>query len=604
MAIYILGISCFYHDAAATLVKDGDIIAAAQEERFTRKKHDFNFPNNAIKYCLKEAGIGAKDLSYIAFYDKPFLKFERILLTYFSYAPMGFRSFNKAIPLWLKDRLWMSGLISEKLGYNGKILFTEHHESHASSAFYPSPFKEAAILTMDGVGEWATTSFGLGKDNDFELLYERKFPHSLGLLYSAFTYYMGFKVNSAEYKVMGLAPYGEPKYVDLILKELIDLKEDGSFKLNMKYFNYCAGLTMTNKNFDKLFNRPPRKPETQITKLDMDIARSVQAVTEEVMLKTSRHIHKLTGQKNLCLAGGVALNCVANGRVLKEGPFENVWIQPSAGDAGGALGAALRIWYKYLGNKRTADNMSDSQKGSFLGPEYSDGYVENYLKANNIPYSKLNREDLLKTVAGYINDEKVIGWFQGRMEFGPRALGARSIIGDARSGAMQSRMNLKIKFRESFRPFAPSVLAEKAKDYFDINSESPYMLLVANVNNGHIKKGNAKEPEGFDRLKIIRSDIPAVTHVDNSARLQTVSKDSPNSAYYGLISEFYKQTGCPVIINTSFNVRGEPIVCTPQDAYRCFMRTDMDYLVMGSFILEKSKQPEQKIEIKESFELD
>ncbi len=604
MAIYILGISCFYHDAAAALVKDGEIMAAGQEERFTRKKHDFNFPNNAIKYCLKEAGIGAKDLSYIAFYDKPFLKFERILLTYFSYAPLGFRSFNKAIPLWLKDRLWMSGLISEKLGYNGKILFTEHHESHASSAFYPSPFKEAAILTMDGVGEWATTSFGLGKDNDFELLYEIKFPHSLGLLYSAFTYYMGFKVNSAEYKVMGLAPYGEPKYADLILKELIDIKEDGSFKLNMKYFNYCAGLTMTNKNFDKLFNRPPRKPETQITKLDMDIARSVQAVTEEVMLKTSRHIHKLTGQKNLCLAGGVALNCVANGRVLKEGPFENVWIQPSAGDAGGALGAALRIWYKYLGNKRTADNMSDSQKGSFLGPEYSDTYVENYLKANNIPYSKLNREDLLKTVAGYINDEKVIGWFQGRMEFGPRALGARSIIGDARSGVMQSRMNLKIKFRESFRPFAPSVLAERAQDYFDIRLESPYMLLTANVNNGHIKKGNAKEPEGFDRLKIIRSDIPAVTHVDNSARLQTVSKDSPNRPYYGLISEFYKQTGCPVIINTSFNVRGEPIVCTPQDAYRCFMRTDMDYLVMGSFILEKSKQPEQKIEIKESFELD
>jgi carbamoyltransferase len=604
MPTYILGISCFYHDSAAALVKDGEIMAASQEERFTRKKHDFNFPDNAIKYCLKEAGIGVKDLFCIVFYDKPFLKFERILLTYFSYAPIGFRSFNKAIPLWLKDRLWMSGLISEKLGYNGKIFFTEHHESHASSAFYPSPFKEAAILTMDGVGEWATTSFGLGKDNDFELLHEIKFPHSLGLLYSAFTYYTGFKVNSAEYKVMGLAPYGEPKYADLILKELIDLKEDGSFKLNMKYFNYCAGLTMTNKRFNKLFGRPPRKPETKITQMDMDLARSIQVVTEEVMLKTVKHIYKLTGQKNLCLAGGVALNCVANGRILKEGPFENVWIQPSAGDAGGALGAALRIWYKYLGNKRTVDNISDSQKGSFLGPEYSDTCVENYLKANNIPHVKLAKEALFKTVSQHISNEKVIGWFQGRMEFGPRALGARSIIGDARSPAMQSRMNLKIKFRESFRPFAPSVLAEKAHDYFDIRLESPYMLLTANVNNGHVKKNNAKEPEGFDRLKIIRSNIPAVTHVDNSARLQTVSKDSPNSAYYGLISEFYKQTGCPVIINTSFNVRGEPIVCTPQDAYRCFMGTEMDYLVMGSFVLDKKNQPKQKIETKQCFELD
>jgi carbamoyltransferase len=604
MPTYILGISCFYHDSAAALVKDGEIMAASQEERFTRKKHDFNFPDNAIKYCLKEAGIGVKDLFCIVFYDKPFLKFERILLTYFSYAPIGFRSFNKAIPLWLKDRLWMSGLISEKLGYNGKIFFTEHHESHASSAFYPSPFKEAAILTMDGVGEWATTSFGLGKDNDFELLHEIKFPHSLGLLYSAFTYYTGFKVNSAEYKVMGLAPYGEPKYADLILKELIDLKEDGSFKLNMKYFNYCAGLTMTNKRFNKLFGRPPRKPETKITQMDMDLARSIQVVTEEVMLKTVKHIYKLTGQKNLCLAGGVALNCVANGRILKEGPFENVWIQPSAGDAGGALGAALRIWYKYLGNKRTVDNISDSQKGSFLGPEYSDTCVENYLKANNIPHVKLAKEALFKTVSQHISNEKVIGWFQGRMEFGPRALGARSIIGDARSPAMQSRMNLKIKFRESFRPFAPSVLAERAQDYFDIRLESPYMLLTANVNNEHIKKDNAKEPEGFDRLKIIRSDIPAVTHVDNSARLQTVSNDSSNSAYHGLISEFYKQTGCPVIINTSFNVRGEPIVCSPQDAYRCFMGTDMDYLVMGNFIVDKKLQPATRRNTRQYFELD
>jgi carbamoyltransferase len=610
MAIYILGISCFYHDAAASLIKDGEIIAAAQEERFTRKKHDFNFPENAIRYCLQEAGIGPKGLSFVAFYDKPLLKFERILLTYLSYAPEGFMSFSKAMPLWLKERLWMPSMISEKLNYDGKVIFTEHHESHAASAFYPSPFKEAAILTMDGVGEWATTGLGVGKDNDFELLYEIKFPHSLGLLYSAFTYYTGFKVNSAEYKVMGLAPYGEPKYVGLILKELIDLKEDGSFRLNMKYFNYCAGLTMTNKNFDGLFNRPPRKPESQITRLDMDLARSIQAVTEEVMLRAARHVHKITGQKNLCLAGGVALNCVANGRILKQGPFENIWIQPSSGDAGGALGAALRVWYKYLGNKRTVDGLKDSQKGSFLGPEYPDTYIEDYLRKNNIPYQRFSQDELVKEAAGLIASEKVIGWFQGRMEFGPRALGARSIIGDARSPDMQFRMNLKIKFRESFRPFAPSVLAEKAKDYFDIAAESPYMLLVADVNSAHLKEVTSSTyaveflPEGFDRLKILRSDIPAVTHVDNSARLQTVSKDTPNRIYYELVNEFYKKTGCPVIINTSFNIRGEPIVCTPEDAYRCFMRTDMDYLVMGSFILDKQAQPKEKHEEKQYFELD
>jgi len=604
MTTYILGISCFYHDSAAALIKDGEILAAAQEERFTRKKHDFGFPEQAVKYCLSEAGIEISDLSYIAFYDKPFLKLERIFLTYLAYAPKGFKSFNKAMPLWLKDRLWMSSLISEKLNYSGKILFSEHHESHASSAFYPSPFSEAAILTIDGVGEWATTSFGTGMGNDFELLYEIRFPHSLGLLYSAFTYYTGFKVNSAEYKVMGLAPYGEPRYADLILKELIDLKEDGSFKLNMKYFNYCAGLTMTNENFDRLFNRPPRKPETQITQMDMDIARSIQAVTEEVMLKVTRHAHKITGQRNLCLAGGVALNCVANGRILKEGPFENIWIQPSAGDAGGALGAALRIWYKYLGNKREADNANDFQRGSYLGPGYSDSDIEDYLKTNNIPYDKFTRDALLKTVTQHIINEKVIGWFQGRMEFGPRALGSRSIIGDARSKAMQSRMNLKIKFRESFRPFAPSVLAEKAKDYFDIGSESPYMLLTADVRGSHLKKYNLKEPEGFDRLKIERSDIPAVTHVDNSARLQTVSKNTPNKIYYELINELHKSANCPVIINTSFNVRGEPIVRSPEDAYRCFMRTDMDYLVMGSFVIDKKLQPERQKEEGQSFELD
>jgi len=604
MSTCILGISCFYHDSAAALVKDGEIIAAAQEERFTRKKHDFSFPTNAVNYCLKEAGIETKDLSFVAFYDKPFLKFERILVTYLAYAPIGFKSFSKAIPLWLKERLWMPHLIAENLDYHGKILFTEHHESHASSAFYPSPFKEAAILTMDGVGEWATASLGVGKGNDFDLIYEIRFPHSLGLLYSAFTYYTGFKVNSAEYKVMGLAPYGEPKYVDLILKELIDLKEDGSFALNMKYFNYCAGLTMTNNRFHKLFGGSPRKPETKITQKEMDLARSVQVVSEEVMLMASRHVHRLTGQKNLCLAGGVALNCVGNGRISREGPFEEIWIQPASGDAGGAIGAALRLWYKYLGNERRADNIRDLQNGSYLGPEYSDAYIENYLRKSGIPYQKLCRDELLKRTASFIASNKVIGWFQGRMEFGPRALGARSIIGDARSPDMQSRMNLKIKFRESFRPFAPTVLSEKTQDYFDIDRESPYMLLVASVKDGHLKSKPDKEPEGFERLKTIRSDIPAVTHVDNSARIQTISKDGANRIYYDLLNEVYKYTGCPVMINTSFNVRGEPIVCSPEDAYKCFMRTGMDYLVMGSFILDKKAQPKERHEIKEYFELD
>jgi carbamoyltransferase len=604
MATYILGISCFYHDSAAALIKDGDIIAAAQEERFTRKKHDFNFPENAIRYCLEEEKIKSSDLSFVAFYDKPLLKFERILLTYFSYAPIGFKSFSKAVPLWLKERLWMSSLISEKLGYNGRILFTEHHEAHASSAFYPSPFKEAAILTMDGVGEWATASFGVGKGNDFDLHYEIRFPHSLGLLYSAFTYYTGFKVNSAEYKVMGLAPYGEPKYVDLILKQLIDLKVDGSFKLNMKYFDYCAGLTMTNKRFNRLFGAQPRKPETEITQKEMDLAKSIQVVTEEIMLRTTRHIYKITGQKNLCLAGGVALNCVANGRILKEGPFERIWIQPAAGDAGGAIGAALRIWHKYLGNQRDSDGINDSQKGSFLGPAYTDELLEDCLRRNNIPFQKYSQDELLTKTAELIANENVIGWFQGRMEFGPRALGARSIIGDARSPRMQSRMNLKIKLRESFRPFAPTVLAERARDYFDIECESPYMLLVANVKDGRLKSRPDKEPKGFERLKVIRSDIPAVTHVDNSARLQTISEDGGNRIYYGLLKEVFKKTGCPIIINTSFNVRGEPIVCTPEDAYRCFMRTDMDYLVMGNFILDKKLQPKEKHEVGYYFELD
>ncbi|HDP16312.1 MAG TPA: hypothetical protein ENN16_00490 [Candidatus Omnitrophica bacterium] len=602
--MYILGISCFYHDSAAALIKDGEIIAAAQEERFTRKKHDFNFPKNAIKYCLEEAGIKSSGLAFAVFYDKPLLKFERILLTYISYAPSGFRSFSKAIPLWLKERLWMSHLISEGLDFSGKILFSEHHESHAASAFYPSPFKEAAILTMDGVGEWTTTSFGIGKGNDIDLLYEIKFPHSLGLLYSAFTYYTGFKVNSAEYKVMGLAPYGEPKYTDLILKELIDLKKDGSFKLNMKYFNYCAGLTMTNSRFHKLFGGLPRRPETEITQKEMDLAMSIQKVTEEVILRVARHIHAVTGQKNLCLAGGVALNCVGNGNILRKGPFERIWIQPAAGDAGGALGAALSVWYRYLGNSRDADNAKDKQKGSYLGPWYSNDRIEDYLRANDIPCRKYPRNDLLRKTADLLSDNKVIGWFQGRMEFGPRALGARSIIGDARSPDMQSRMNLKIKFRESFRPFAPTVLIEKTKDYFDINCESPYMLLTTSVRSKNLNPDLPSRLKGFERLKNINSDIPAVTHVDNSARVQTVSRDNGNEIYYNLLKEVDVKTGCPVIINTSFNVRGEPIVCSPENAYRCFMRTDMDYLVIGDFILDKKEQPNQTREIIESFELD
>ena len=604
MPTYILGISCFYHDSAAALIKDGAIIAAAQEERFTRKKHDFSFPENAIRYCLEEEKIKPHVLSYVVFYDKPLLKFERILLTYFSYAPIGFKSFHKAIPLWLKERLWIPNLISNKLDFKGKILFTEHHEAHAASCFYPSPFQEAAILTMDGVGEWATASFGVGRGNDFDLQHEIRFPHSLGLLYSAFTYYTGFKVNSAEYKVMGLAPYGEPRYVDLILKELIDLKEDGSFKLNMKYFDYCAGLTMTNKRFNNLFGAPPRKPETEITQKEMDLAKSIQVVSEEVMVRIARHIYKITGQKNLCLAGGVALNCVANGRILKEGPFERIWIQPAAGDAGGAIGAALRIWYKYLGNQRDCDGINDSQRGSFLSPAYTDEFLEDYLRRNDIPFQKYSQDELLAKTAELIANENVIGWFQGRMEFGPSALGARSIIGYARSPHMQSRMNLKIKFRESFRPFAPTVLAERAGDYFDIECESPYMLLVANVKDGHLKSNSDKALKGFERLKAIRSDIPAVTHVDNSARLQTISEDSGNRIYYGLLKELYKKTDCPVIINTSFNIRGEPIVCTPEDAYKCFMRTDMDYLVMGSFILDKQAQPAERHVAKEYFELD
>lgn len=601
---HILGISCFYHDAAACLVSDGEIIAAAQEERFTRKKHDYSFPEGAIDYCLKAGGIGPADLDYVVFYDKPFVKFERILESYLAYAPWGFSSFLKAMPVWIKQKLFMRETIARNTGYQGKVLFTEHHESHAASAFYPSPFREAAILTIDGVGEWATASYGIGRGSDISIAAELHFPHSLGMLYTAFTYYTGFKVNSGEYKLMGLAPYGEPTYRDLIMSELIDLKDDGSFRLNMKYFNYAAGLTMTNRRFDALFGGPPRKPETKIEQRHMDLARSVQEVTEEITFRMARHVRKVTGMRNLCLAGGVALNCVANGKVLRSGIFDNIWIQPAAGDAGGALGAALAVWHRYLKMPRQPGD-GDSQKATYLGPEFNDEDIEKYLKTEGVPYRKLSREVLAGEVAGLVEKGNVVGWYQGRMEFGPRALGSRSIIGDPRSPDMQSTMNLKIKFRESFRPFAPTVLAEQAAQYFDINGESPYMLLVAPVRKDKCLKGDDSRAAGFAKLKVSRSIIPAVTHVDYSARIQTVRrKDNP--LYYDMINAFYEKTGCPLVINTSFNVRGEPIVCTPGEAFTCFMRTEMDYLVLGSMILDKKQMPkwEEEKDWREQYELD
>ncbi len=596
--MYILGISAFYHDSAACLVKDGEIISAAQEERFTRKKHDYNFPVNAINFCLKYSKISSEDLDLVAFYDKPFLKFERLLETYLTYSPKGITTFIKAMPLWIKEKLWMKDFIKKELNHDGIIIFPEHHESHAASAFYPSPFNEAAILTMDGVGEWTTTSFGTGRGNQIELFSDIKFPHSLGLLYSAFTYYTGFKVNSGEYKVMGLAPYGEPKYKDLILKELIDVKEDGSFRMNMEYFNYTVGLTMTNEKFHRLFGGPPRKPESKLTQKEMDLARSIQEVTEEIVLKLGKHVKKETGMKNLVLAGGVALNCVANGILLRENLFEDIWIQPAAGDAGGALGAALIGWYNYFQKPRKAETNPDSQKGSFLGPDFSDDEIRNFLDREEINYTKIEKEKIPGTVAALIAKEKVIGWFQGRMEFGPRALGARSIIGDARSPKMQAQMNLKIKFRESFRPFAPSVLADNVSEYFEINKPSPYMLLVANVKKDIRKKlkEEDKNLNGINKLNVVRSNIPAVTHVDYSARIQTVHEET-NKLYYDLIKKFNEDYNCAVIINTSFNVRGEPIVCTPQEAYKCFMRTNMDYLIIGNYLLDKSKQDKSEKEI-------
>ncbi|MDI6606542.1 MAG: carbamoyltransferase, partial [Candidatus Omnitrophota bacterium] len=603
--MYILGISCFYHDSASCLLRDGEIIAAVQEERFTRKKHDFSFPLNSISYCFSEAGINASDLDYVVFYDKPFIKFERILETALAYAPSGITQFILGMPLWLKQKLWIPEIIKKELNYKGKVLFASHHESHAASAFYPSPFKEAAFLTLDGVGEWETASFGRGDDNNLELQYYLKFPHSLGLLYSAFTYYTGFKVNSGEYKLMGLAPYGEPKYTGLILDSLLDLKEDGSFKLNMKYFGFCNTLRMVNRHFERLFGGPARGPESKITQKDMDIAASIQEVTEEIMLRMSRYVHKVTGQDKLCLAGGVALNCVGNGRILREGPFKEIWVQPASGDAGGALGAALLVWHKCLGNRRVANDKNDTQKASLLGPSYEDNYIEDFLNKEQVRFEKLSYSEIPKVVANLIAQGNVIGWFQGRLEFGPRALGARSIIGDSRDPKMQSRMNLKIKFRESFRPFAPSVIREAASDWFELDRESPYMLLVTPVKKDKRQASGENTPQGFDKLKIKRSAIPAVTHVDYSARVQTVKRDD-NPLYYDTINEFYKKTGCPVIINTSFNVRGEPLVLSPKDAFRCFMRTEMDYLVMGSFLLDKKQQKpiEKDSKWQKEFELD
>ena len=606
-SVNILGISAFYHDSAACLVRDGQIIAAAQEERFTRKKHDASFPRHAVDYCLREGGVQVRDLDHVAFYEKPFLKFDRILHTYLAYAPAGLRTFMMAIPLWIRERVWMKELIHKELGCNCKIIFPEHHESHAASAFFPSPYPEAAFLTVDGVGEWTTTSYGIGRGNQVEMLGELRFPHSLGLLYSAFTYFTGFRVNSGEYKLMGLAPYGKPKHRDVILHELMDLKEDGSFRLNMKYFNYGVGLTMTNERFERLFGRPPRQPESRLTQSDMDLARSIQDVTEEVMFRMARHVRKETGMKNLCLAGGVALNCVANGRILREGIFENIWIQPAAGDAGGALGAALLTWHQYLGKPRTADGVNDSQRGSCLGPASTSGEIRAYLQSHNIPFTELSDAELPEKVADLIKAEKVIGWFYGRMEFGPRALGGRSIIGDAQSPKMQEVMNLKIKFRESFRPFAPTVLRERVSDWFELDRESPYMLLVAPVAKSRRRELTTEEQKkfGLQKLLTVRSTIPAVTHVDYSARLQTVTEEH-HPMFYRLIRKFDEKYGCPVIINTSFNVRGEPIVCTPEHAYTCFMRTNMDYLVLGNFLIEKKGQKplDKDIDWLKEFELD
>jgi carbamoyltransferase len=632
----ILGISAFYHDSAACIVVDGELMAAAQEERFTRVKHDHNFPVNAVRYCLSEAKLTASSLDYVGFYDKPLLKFDRLLETYLDYAPAGFSSFLKALPLWMKEKLWMPDLIRTEIAKSGgapderaakkqgkkfqwKLLFGDHHESHAASAFYPSPFEEAAILTIDGVGEWATSSIGVGKGNEITLFKELRFPDSLGLLYSAFTYYTGFRINSGEYKVMGLAPYGEPKYVSIIKDKLLEICDDGSLKMNHEYFSYSQGLRMTNRKFEKLFSGPPRKPDSQITQREMDLARSIQVIVEEVMLKMTRYAHKETRMKKLCMAGGVALNCVANGRVLREVPFEDIWIQPAAGDAGGALGIALAIWHRYLANPRLSPEAtgtwqpahasgsnglpaySDGMKGSYLGPKHTEDEIEKFLRDKQLPYEKYSRKELPGVVGDLLAAGKIIGLHQGRMEFGPRALGARSIIGDPRSPGMQAAMNLKIKYRESFRPFAPSVLRERVNDWFELNADSPYMLLVADVADSQRRKLSAEEQSlwGIDKLNVKRSEIPAVTHVDYTARIQTVRHET-NPLYWEIIEAFRQKTDCPVIVNTSFNVRGEPIVCTPEDSYRCFMRTEMDVLVLETCVLEKNVQP--KLEDREDWQ--
>ena len=609
----ILGLSAFYHDSAAALIEDGRIVAAAQEERFTRKKHDAGFPGNAIEFCLARGGGGLGDVDFVAFYDKPFLKFERLLETYMAFAPRGFQSFKMAVPVWLREKLFQKNLLRRKFraceadfDWKNKLLFAEHHQSHAASAFYPSPFEDAVVLTMDGVGEWATTSAALGSGNRLEVIKEIHFPHSLGLLYSAFTYYTGFKVNSGEYKVMGLAPYGAPKYRDLILDNLVDLKEDGSFRLDQSYFNYCTGLTMTNGRFDALFGGPPRRADELLTQRHMDLAASVQAATEEVVLRLTRGLAKDTGARNLCLAGGVALNCVANGKVLRDGHFENIWIQPAAGDAGGALGAALLAYHLFQDRPRAVNGAADAMEGGYLGPGFDQDEIERRLGAAGARFTVLAESDVIDAAAGALAAGKAVGWFQGRMEFGPRALGTRSILGDARAPDMQKMLNLKVKYRESFRPFAPSVLVEDAAEWFDLDGESPYMLLVADVVEGRRRAMSEAEQAlfGIDRLNVARSDIPAVTHVDYSARIQTVDKET-NPRYHALITRFKELTGCPVVVNTSFNVRGEPIVCTPEDAFRCFMGTEIEMLVIGNCRLDKDEQdPALKLDYKEAFELD
>jgi carbamoyltransferase len=609
----ILGLSAFYHDSAAALLVDGELVAAAQEERFTRKKHDAGFPKNAVEYCLSEGGIDLDRIDYVAFYDKPFLKFERLLETYLAFAPKGFTSFRMAVPVWLKEKLFQKRLLRDHLiecgagkDVEAKLLFTEHHQSHAASAFFPSPFEEAAVLTIDGVGEWATTSVGLGRGNRLEMLKELHFPHSLGLLYSAFTYYTGFKVNSGEYKVMGLAPYGQPKYARLILEHLMDLKNDGTFRLNQEYFNYCTGLTMTNGKFDELFGGKPRKPDERVRQRDMDLAASIQVVTEEVMLRLTRALAQETGQKHLCLAGGVALNCVANGKILRDGQFERIWIQPAAGDAGGALGAAFAAYHLFKDQPRQLNGVRDGMRGAYLGPAFAQAEIERRLADAGAVFEVQPEDAMIASTVAALAAEKAVGWFQGRMEFGPRALGARSILGDARSPTMQRTLNLKVKYRESFRPFAPSVLRETMADWFELNDDSPYMLLVADVVDQRRRLMNQDEQAlfGIDKLNVPRSEIPAVTHVDYSARIQTVHADT-NPRYHRLLSAFHERTGCSVLVNTSFNVRGEPIVCTPEDAFRCFMGTEIEVLVAGDCVLHKDRQdPAKKLDYKDAFDLD